>query len=70
MEVSGHLHAPAALLPKKGPLCSLDRRVSGPHSRPGQGGEQKHLHPCRGSRPCGPRIILAYGHFCRAANEL
>jgi hypothetical protein len=36
MEVSGQLHAPAAL-----PPCSLDRRLGGPQRRPGRGGEEK-----------------------------
>jgi hypothetical protein len=33
MEVSGQLHAPAALPPGKAPRYSLDRRLGGPQSR-------------------------------------
>jgi hypothetical protein len=37
MEVSGQLHAPAALPQEKGPWYSLDRRLGGPQSRSGRG---------------------------------
>jgi hypothetical protein len=33
MEVSGQLHAPAALPPGKSPWYPLDRRLGGPQSR-------------------------------------
>jgi hypothetical protein len=36
MEVSGQLHGPAALPPRKRPQYALDMRLSGPQSRPGQ----------------------------------
>jgi hypothetical protein len=42
MEVSGRLHAPAALPPGKEPLVPLDRRLGGPQSRSGRGGEEKN----------------------------
>jgi hypothetical protein len=42
MEVSGQLHAPAALLPRKSPWYPLDMRLGGPQSRSGRGGEEKN----------------------------
>jgi hypothetical protein len=39
LEVSGQLHAPAALPPGKKPRYPLDRRLSGPQSRSGRRGE-------------------------------
>jgi hypothetical protein len=41
MEVSGQFHAPAALPPGKDPWYLLDRRLGGPQSRSGRGGEGK-----------------------------
>jgi hypothetical protein len=43
MEVSGQLHAPAALIPGKAPLYLLDRRLGGPQSRSGCCGEEENL---------------------------
>jgi len=48
MEVSGQLHAPAALLPAKGPWYPLDRRMGGPQSRSEHGGEEKSSQPLSG----------------------
>jgi len=46
MEVSGQLHAPAALPPGKEPRFPLDRRMGGPQSRAGHDGEEKNTqHP-------------------------
>jgi hypothetical protein len=45
MEVSGQLHAPAALPPGKEPWYPLDRRLGGPQSRSGRGGEEKNSQP-------------------------
>jgi hypothetical protein len=45
MEVSGQLHAPAALPPGKDPRYQLDRRLGGPQSRSGRGGEEKYSQP-------------------------
>jgi hypothetical protein len=42
MEVSSHLHAPAALIPGKNPSHPLDRRLGGPQSRSGRGGEEEN----------------------------
>jgi hypothetical protein len=42
MEVSGQLHAPAALPPGKEPWYPLYRRLGGPQSRYGHGGEEKN----------------------------
>jgi len=48
MEVNGHLHAPAALLPgQKVPPhpYPLDRRLGGLLTRSGLGGEEKNTSP-------------------------
>jgi hypothetical protein len=45
MEVSGQLHAPAALPPGKEPWYPLDRRLDGPPIRSGRGGEEKNSQP-------------------------
>jgi hypothetical protein len=45
MEVSGQLHAPAALPPAKEPLVPLDMRLGGPQSRSGRGDEEKNSQP-------------------------
>jgi hypothetical protein len=42
MEVSGQLHAPAALLQGMTLRYPLDRRLGGPQSRSGRGGEEKN----------------------------
>jgi hypothetical protein len=51
MEVSGQLHAPAALLPGKELLDPLDRRMGGPQNRSGRGGEEKNSQPPSGIEP-------------------
>jgi len=43
MEVNGKLHDPAALPPGKEPWYLLDRRLGGPQSRSGRGGEEKNF---------------------------
>jgi hypothetical protein len=49
MEVSGQLHALAALPPGKSPWYPLDRRrLGGPQSRSGHGGEEKNSQPLAG----------------------
>jgi hypothetical protein len=48
MEVSGEIHAPAALLPGKEPLYPLDRRMGGSQSRSGRGGEKQNSQPLPG----------------------
>jgi hypothetical protein len=45
MEVSGQLHAPAALPLRKGPRYPLGRRLSGPQSRSGRYGVEKNPAP-------------------------
>jgi hypothetical protein len=45
MEVSGQLHAPTALPPRKRPWYQLDRRLGGAQSRNGRGGEEKNSQP-------------------------
>jgi hypothetical protein len=51
MEVSGQLHAPAALLQGKRPWYPLDRSLGGPQGRSGRGGEEKNSHPPPGIEP-------------------
>jgi hypothetical protein len=43
MEVSGQLHAPAALPPGKAPRYPMDRRLGGPQSWSGRRGVEKNL---------------------------
>jgi hypothetical protein len=42
MEVSDQLHVPAALPQGKSPWYPLDRRIGGPQSHSGLGGEAKN----------------------------
>jgi hypothetical protein len=56
MEVSGQLHAPAALPPGKSPWYPLDRRLGGPQSRSGYGGEEKNSQTPRESNPRTPIV--------------
>jgi hypothetical protein len=51
MEVSGQLHASAALSQGKSPSYPLDRRLGGPRSRSGHGGEEKNSQPLPGLEP-------------------
>jgi hypothetical protein len=51
MEVSGRLHAPAALPQGNSPLYPLDRRLDGSQSRSGRGGEDKNSQPMPGLEP-------------------
>jgi hypothetical protein len=51
MEVSGQIHTPAALPPRKEPWYPLDRRLGGPQSRSGRGGEEKNSQPLPGLEP-------------------
>jgi hypothetical protein len=51
MEVSGKLHAPAALPPGKGHRYSLDRKLGGAHIRSERGGAEKNSHPLPGLEP-------------------
>jgi hypothetical protein len=55
MEVSG-LHAPASLLQGKEPLVPLVRRLGGPQSRSGRGGEEKIPTPHQESNPRTPIV--------------
>jgi hypothetical protein len=42
MKVSGQIHAPAALHYGKSPQHPLDKRLGGPQSQSGHGGEEKN----------------------------
>jgi hypothetical protein len=56
MEVSGQLYAPAALPQEKNPWYPLGRRLGGPQSRSGRGGEEKISQPRRESNSRTPII--------------
>jgi hypothetical protein len=56
LEVSGQLHAPAALPRGKSPPYPLDRRVGGPNDRSGRHGEVKILAPT-GTRTSDPLVF-------------
>jgi hypothetical protein len=45
MKVNGRLHAPASLPQGKSTWYPLDRKLGGPQSRSGHGGEEKNSHP-------------------------
>jgi hypothetical protein len=51
MEVSGQLQAPAALPQEKSRRYPSDRRLSGPQSGSGRGGEEKNCQPLPGLEP-------------------
>jgi hypothetical protein len=51
MEVSGQLHAPAALPHGKSPWYPLDRRLGGLQSRSGRGGGEKNSQALPGVEP-------------------
>jgi hypothetical protein len=55
MEVSGQLHEPAVLPPRKRPRYPLDRRLGGLQIRSGHGGEEKNSKP-----PPGIKILCAF----------
>jgi hypothetical protein len=50
MELSGQIHAPAALPPGKDPRYALDRRLGGTQNRSGRG-EEKYPQLLRGLEP-------------------
>jgi hypothetical protein len=54
MEVSGQLHAPAALPPGKDPWYPLGRRLGGTQSRSGRGDEEKNSQPLPAMQPWIP----------------
>jgi hypothetical protein len=54
MEVSDQLHAPPALIQGKSPWYPFDRRLGGPPSRSGRGGEEKNFQSPPGIEPCNP----------------
>jgi hypothetical protein len=56
MEVSGQLHAPAALPPEKSPRYPFYRRLGGPQSRSGRYEELKIFYPT-GTRTPPPRVV-------------
>jgi hypothetical protein len=51
MEVSGQLHALAALFPEKSPQYPFYRRLGGPQGRSGRGEEEATLMPPPGIEP-------------------
>jgi hypothetical protein len=63
MEVSGQLHAPAVLPPGKDSWYPLDRRLGGPQSRSGRGGENIPS-PLRKSNPRTPIVQPVAQCYC------
>jgi hypothetical protein len=61
MEVSSQLHAPVTLQLGKETLIPLDRRLGGPQSRSGRGGEEKNSH-------LPPRILNHLNPFHTSAS--
>jgi hypothetical protein len=51
MEMGGQLHVPAGLPQGKSPCYPLDRRLGGPQSRSGYGGEEKNSQPLPSLEP-------------------
>jgi hypothetical protein len=51
MEVSGQLHAPAALLPGKQPLVPIRKEAGWAPEPSGHGGEEKNSQPPPGIEP-------------------
>jgi hypothetical protein len=70
MEVSGQLHAPAALLPERRLRYPLNRRVGGPQSRSRRCGEEQNSLPLSGIHPRSSVPValslhwLSYGGSC------
>jgi hypothetical protein len=69
MEVSGQLHAPAALPPEKETLVPLDRRLGGPQSHSGHGGEEKNSQPPPGIEPQNPDRPVRRPALCRLSYD-
>jgi hypothetical protein len=68
VEVSGQLHVPAALPQAKSSWYPLDRRLRGPQSRSGRGGDEENSRPLLGiERPIIKPIAQRYTH-CISAN--
>jgi hypothetical protein len=63
MEVSGQLHAPAALSPGKESLVPIGQEAGGPQSRSGQGGEEKIPSPRRESNTRTPIVQPLAQHY-------
>jgi hypothetical protein len=63
MEVSGQLHASPTLPQGKSPWFPLDRKMGGPQSRSGRGGEEKNTQPSSGIKlwnPDRPAVAQRY----------
>jgi hypothetical protein len=54
MKVSGQLHTPAALPQEESHWYPLDRRLGGPQSCSGHGGEENNFQPPPGIEPQNP----------------
>jgi hypothetical protein len=62
--VSGQLHALAALIPGKGLLNPLDKRLVGPQTQSGLYGEEKTYCPAgNGTRAVGVAILTELSHL-------
>jgi hypothetical protein len=60
MEVSGQLHAPAALPQGNHPRYPLDRRLSGSQSLSGRFGEETNLAPAGNRTPAVQPVARRY----------
>jgi hypothetical protein len=67
MEVSGKLHLPVTLHRQKSPQCPLNKRLGGPHIRPGRFAEKKITLPLPGTEP---RFLRYRGHILAVVMRL
>jgi hypothetical protein len=69
MEVSDQLQAPAGLPQGKSPWNPLDRRLGGPQSRSGRGGEEKNSQPVAQRYTTElSRLLRSYGKWAKTWN--
>jgi hypothetical protein len=69
MEVSGHVHAPAALPAAKSPWYPLDRRIE--RRRSGRDAEEKNSQPLPGLEPPVIQPVYICSSFlCRITKQI
>jgi len=68
VEVSGKLHAPAALPPRKRPSHRLGRRLSGPQSRSWCGDRKKNVLAPAGSRSPVVQVVATHQNGMKEAH--
>jgi hypothetical protein len=69
MEVSGQLHAPAALLRGKNTRYSLDRRLDGPQSRTGRGENYWPYQECNSNPLVAQPVASRYNDYAIPAPD-